>query len=103
MVPTGVPELGETALTVAVKVTWSDPGATAEEWTAVEVSALFTVCTKVPVLVRKLVLPLYRALIACEATESEAVAQLACPLPLSAKLVQPVIGMALSVKLTVPP
>ena len=42
-VPAGVPEPGATALTVAVKVTWSDPGATATEWTTVVVLAGFTV------------------------------------------------------------
>ena len=59
-VPVGVPAPGETALTVAVKVTdWPETDGFAEEATVVVVLALFTVWVKVKeVLVEKLVSPL---------------------------------------------
>jgi hypothetical protein len=44
-VPVGVPTPGETALTVAVKVTaWPDADGFTDEVTVVELLALFTVC-----------------------------------------------------------
>ncbi len=81
--PVGVPAPGDTALTVAVKVTdCPDTDGLADEATAVVVLAWFTVCVSaedVLSLPIKLVLPPYTAVIVCAATESAAVAKVACP------------------------
>ncbi len=58
-VPVGVPAPGFTALTVAVKVTfWPNTDGLTEDVTVVDVLALFTVCSTLPLLVAKFVSPL---------------------------------------------
>ena len=66
-VPVGVPVAGNTAATVAVNVTvWPDSDGFADEVRPVVVLAWFTACeTAADVLVKKLVSPLYTAVIEC--------------------------------------
>ena len=71
-VPVGVPLPGETALTVAVKVTdCPNTDGLADEATVVLLLAWLTVCVRTDeVFVLKLLSPLYTAVIGCEATDS---------------------------------
>src|SRR5689334_8368652 len=71
--PVGVPAPGNTAATVAVKVTdWPKTEGVSEVVTVVAVSAWLAVCVTTPeVLVLKLRSPLYRAVSEWEPAESE--------------------------------
>src|ERR1043165_10274794 len=70
-VPVGVPEPGETAVTVAVKVTdWPKTEGFCEEAKATALVALLTVCVKVAeMFVLKLPSPLYATVIEWEVTD----------------------------------
>src|ERR1043166_7754668 len=70
-VPVGVPAPGETALTVAVKVTdWPNTEGFCDEATATALVALLTVCVKVAErFVLKLPSPLYATVIEWEVTD----------------------------------
>src|SRR5438067_9897795 len=74
-VPVGVPTPGETAATVAVKVTdWPDTDGLVEEVSVVVVLAALTVCVKVEdVLEVKLASALYTAVMECEPAVKSAV------------------------------
>jgi len=80
-VPVGVPAPCTATLTVAVKVTdWPKTEGLTNDAKAVALLALFTVCVNVEeVLVVKLASPPYTAVIVCEATRREGVANVAVP------------------------
>ena len=83
-VPVGVPDPGDTAATVAVKVTFCPKtDGLADEVTPVVVFALFTVWppASVPSLLLKLPLPLYCAMTLCGLPLTVRVAVLVCALP----------------------
>ena len=99
-VPVGVPPPCPATPTVAVKVTvWPNSEGLTEDARAVALLALFTVWVNVnEVLVVKLASPPYAAVIVCEATRSEGVANVAVP-----KLKVPVpIVVPASLNVTVP-
>src|SRR5947209_1787208 len=78
--PVGVPEPGELAVTVAVKVTdWPNTEVAGDALTAVAVPSLLTVSLAVPELVVKLPSPLYEAEIVWLPTLSAEVLRLAVP------------------------
>src|SRR5258707_5407878 len=101
-VPVRVPAPGNTAFTVAVKVTdWPETDGFTDEATVVVLLAWLTVCVNADAVLSlpiKLLLPPYTAVIVCAATESAAVVKVAVP-ALSALLPSVLVP---SEKVTVP-
>src|SRR5207247_821350 len=80
-VPVGVPTPGDTADTVAVKVTaWPNTVGLMSDTTVVLVAALLTVCNRsLELLALKLPSPEYETVMVCVPTDSDAVEKLAAP------------------------